>query len=171
MNPATTVRPESPADVVSVRNVHESAFPTKAEAGLVDALRDHDKDLVSLVAEVGGSVVGHVLFSPVTISDRADGGVGLAPLAVLPEYQTRGIGQSLVRTGLEICGERGYPYVVVLGGPTYYARFGFVRASSRGFSNEYGVDEEFMVIELTEGALPAAGGSVRYAAEFGDLDA
>jgi putative acetyltransferase len=164
-----TVRPEQAADADAVRRVHEAAFPTPVEARLVDRLRSGGTALVALVAEEGGEVVGHVLFSPVTVetgNDTTTGGVGLAPVAVLPAYQSRGIGSRLVREGLEACRRAGHPFAVVLGGPDYYRRFGFRRAADFGLGNEYGADEAFMAIELRPGGLPAEGGLVRYSEEF-----
>jgi putative acetyltransferase len=94
---------------------------------------------------------------------------GLAPVAVLPEHQGRGIGSRLVRDGLEACRGAGYGAAVVLGEPGYYSRFGFERASAKGLGNEYGADEHFMAVELADGALGGAGGTVRYRKEFGGL--
>jgi putative acetyltransferase len=120
-----------------------------------------------------GGVIGHVLFSPVEI---VNGGssirvVGLAPVGVLPEYQGQGVGSHLIRAGLEACREAAYDAVVVLGEPHYYSRFGFERASAHGLGNEYGVDHEFMVVELRSEALAGSEGTVRYRPEFGQLDA
>lgn len=165
--PVIVVRPVVPDDYGTVFAVHESAFPTPGEARLVAAIRAAGRATVSLVAEVDGQVVGHILFSPVTIEndDRGDG-VGLAPVAVLPAYQRRGIGSRLIRAGLEAVTAAGMAYCVVLGAPAYYQRFGFRRASDVGLANEYGVDEEFMVIELRPGGLAGKSGQVRYCAEF-----
>lgn len=178
------MRPERDGDHAAVRAVHEAAFPTRAEADLVDRLRDDGDAAVSLVAErrADARVVGHILFSPVTIvaatpaaaldlgatSDVAPG-LGLAPLAVLPAEQRRGVGGALVRAGIRACAARGAGFVVVLGHADYYPRFGFVRASTRGLGNEYGADASFFVLELTPGALPASGGVVRYAPAFAAL--
>jgi putative acetyltransferase len=118
---------------------------------------------------VGGAVVGHVLFSPVTVAGAPDG-IGLAPLAVLPAHQRRGVGSALVREGLEACRRLGCPFVVVLGHPGYYPRFGFRRAAGAGLGNEYGADEAFMVLALRPGSLPAGGGLVRYGPDFGEWE-
>ena len=88
---------------------------------------------------------------------------------MLPEHQGRGIGSRLVRDGLEACRGAGYGAAVVLGEPGYYSRFGFERASAKGLGNEYGADEHFMAVELADGALGGAGGTVRYRKEFGGL--
>lgn len=166
-----TVRAECDADQDGARAVHRAAFPTDSEARLVDLLREHGQARVSLVAECYGQVVGHVLFSPVSV-DAAAGqcwGLGLAPVAVLPAWQRRGVGSSLIREGLALCERQGAPFVVVLGEPEYYGRFGFKRAAAAGLGNEYGVDQEFQVLDLRPGSLPAGGGLVRYGPEFADV--
>ena len=134
----------------------------------MDALREANRLLVSLVAEASGVPVGHAAFSPVSLDSAPglSGGVGLAPLAVLPAFERRGIGSQLVRHGLAECSRLGCAYVVVLGAPAYYRRFGFSPASQYGLGNEYGAGDEFMALELCEGGLPRLPGTVRYAPEF-----
>ena len=163
-----TVRAETSDDQGAIFDVHAAAFPPAAEARLVNALRAAGKATVSLVAEVDATVVGHVLFTPVRLEPGPGSclGVGLAPLAVWPALQRRGIGSRLVDTGLEACCRAGFGFVVVLGEPRYYHRFGFRHALTAGLRNEYGVDEEFMVLELQPGALIGASGVVRYGPEF-----
>lgn len=138
---------------------------------MVEALHAADAAPVSLVAVDGssGDVVGHVLFSPVEIDNGGSGirVVGLAPVAVLPEYQRKGVGSRLIRAGLEACREAAYDAVVLLGEPSYYSKFGFRRARDYDLSNEYGVDHEFMVVKLRSGALAGSVGTVRYRPEFG----
>ena len=156
--------------------MHLRAFADREdEARLVEALHVADAAPVSLVAVDGssGDVVGHVLFSPVKIDNGGSGicVVGLAPVAVLPEYQRKGVGSRLIRAGLEACREAAYDAVVLLGEPSYYSKFGFRRAGAYDLSNEYGVDHEFMVVELRSGALAGSVGTVRYRPEFGQLDA
>jgi len=165
---AVTIRQERQTDIAAVHAVHEAAFPTRLEANLVDALRGGGKALVSLVADDAGLIVGHILFSPVAVvcDSRTVEGVGLAPVAVLPDRQRRGIGSALIRGGLDACRGNNFSFVVVLGEPRYYRRFGFVRAADRVLGNEYGADEEFMVIELRPGGLPPEGGLAKYAPEF-----
>lgn len=158
-------RPEHAADAAAIRAILEAAFPTPAEARLVEALRASGKLVVSMVACDGSGAVGSVAFSPVSLGTET--GLGLAPLAVLPAHQGRGVGALLVREGLATCTQLGVGFVVVLGEPEYYGRFGFRRASESGVDNEYGADEAFMVLELGPGSLPPGGGLVRYAREFG----
>jgi putative acetyltransferase len=161
------IRPECTADVAAIRAVHLAAFPTPAEADLVDRLRAGGKARISLVAEEDGRVVGQILFSPVAIvADDGDVmGLGLAPLAVLPQCQRRGIGSRLVCEGLAECRRQQQPFVVVLGHPEYYPRFGFERAGPRGIRNEYNADDAFMVLPLQPGALPVSG-LATYSDEF-----
>jgi putative acetyltransferase len=168
-----SIRPEGPADIAAIRRVLEAAFPTAAEARLVERLRDGGHLLISLVAEEDGAVVGHIAFSPVQVDGAAPagGGVGLAPVAVLPGHQRQGLGGRLIREGLAACERAGYEFVVVLGEPAYYRRFGFDRAARRGLGNEYDAVEEFMVLELKGGAIPTSGGMVRYGPEFAEFSA
>lgn len=164
--PAATIRPEAPEDAAAIRSVVTHAFGRADEAALVDALRGAGKTPVALVAIVDTRVVGHVLFSPVTL-DGAPLGLGLAPLAVAPEVQHRGVGAALVRAGLAAVRDGGTRVVVVLGDPDYYRRFGFVAAESRRLRCEYDAPPgAFQVNELAPGALAGRSGLVRYAPEF-----
>jgi len=172
MGAMITVREERSEDVPAVRAIHRAAFPGDAEARIVDLLRARGKALISLVAGTpDGATVGHILFSPVTLDAPARRleGAGLAPLAVLPSHQGRGIGSELVRMGLAACRTRSIPFIVVLGDPRYYGRFGFGTASAHNLASEYGAGPEFMVQDLIPGSLPTAGGLVRYAPEFAEL--
>jgi putative acetyltransferase len=175
-----TVRRERPEDRAAVQAVNELAFGRAAEADLVDALRTRGQATVSLVAVDAHEVVGHILFSPVTIQPagepaRAPGAetvaaLGLGPMAVLPARQRHGIGSLLVRRGLEACRDAGHGCVVVLGHPEYYPRFGFAPASRHGVIWEHPApDEAFMLLELRAGALGGRGGVVRYQPEFGEV--
>jgi putative acetyltransferase len=158
------IRPESETDGAAIRAVNEAAFETPAEADLVEALRRKNVSLVSLVAEAEGEVVGHILFSPVTLVGHANLKLmGLAPMAVAPEHQRKGVGSALVREGLARCKDLGYCAVVVVGHAKYYPRFGFVPAHRRDLRCEYDVPSDvFMVAELEAGALSGASGVVRY---------
>jgi putative acetyltransferase len=166
-----TVRSERPTDIVMVREVHRAAFPSQAEARLVDRLRGNGKAVVSLVGEVDGRLVGHILFSPVSVEGYREitKGLGLAPVSVLPELQRHGIGSRLVQEGLAVLLRTDYQFVVVLGEPSFYGRFGFRDAGVLGLRNEYGAEDAFMVLELRPGSLPKNGGLVKYSAEFAEL--
>ena len=164
------IRAEDPGDWGAVRAVNVAAFETPLEANLVDALRGQAKPCVSLVAEDEGAVVGHIMFSPVTLSGHpALGIMGLAPMAVSPAHQRKGIGAALVRAGLEQCRQLDVGAVVVLGHPAFYPRFGFVPATRFGIVCEYEVPEDlFMVMELGAGFLRSAAGTIKYHAAFSE---
>jgi putative acetyltransferase len=166
----TIIRPERPADVLAIHRLHEEAFPTPAEARLVDALRASGGLVISLVAEEAGEIAGHVALSPVS-TGASPGGLGLAPLAVASGCRRRGVGHSLVRTGLDASRRAGSAFVVVLGEPAYYERFGFTAASGWGLLDEYGAGPAFQVLELRPGGVPRGAGLVRYAEEFALLGA
>ena len=158
------IRKEETKDIEQVREVVRAAFPSDAESRLVDALRANGKATISLVAENGEDVIGHILFSRVTTTPRSDAkGIGLAPVAVRPDAQSQGIGSSLIIEGLRLCEELGFDYCVVLGDPRYYQRFGFRKASPLGIRNEYGVNDEFMVIRFSG---RGTSGLVQYGSEF-----
>jgi putative acetyltransferase len=166
------IRPEEPRDVEAIDRINELAFGGRVEANLVGALRAADAVILSLVAEAAGNVVGHILFSAVTIETAAGQmtAVGLAPMAVHPEHQRTGIGSELVVQGLRELQRRGHEAVVVLGHPEFYPRFGFARASRFGLRSAIECpDEAFMAIELQPGALATRAGLVRYRPEFTTL--
>jgi putative acetyltransferase len=167
-----TIRQERPEDVAEVRRVNELAFEQPAEANLVDKLRLACSDALSLVAVEDG-VVGHILFTPVVVEsgERRVSGMGLAPMAVAPDHQRRGIGSELVRRGLEILRQRGCPFVVVVGHPEYYPRFGFEPASTRGLVSQWeGIpDAAFMVLILDGRAMTGVSGVARYREEFDEV--
>jgi putative acetyltransferase len=159
------IRCEAPADRAAIHAVHAVSFPTAFEADLVDALRRAGRLAISLVAVEGDGIVGHVAFSPVSVPGTMDG-VGLAPVGVLPAFRRRGIAAQLIRDGLAACARRDHGFVVVLGDPRYYRRFGFQPARGWGLRDEYGGGGAFQALELRPGAIPAAGGLVRYAPEL-----
>jgi putative acetyltransferase len=183
------IREETPADVEAIHQLNVAAFKTDAEARLVDALRRGGALTLSLVAEVDGEVVGHIGFSPVTVTSTSTStstsspspsleetvgasvgvsvGVGLAPIAVLPTYQRRGIGASLIQAGQSQLRSRNTPFCVVLGHADYYPRHGFLRAGTFGIRWERPVPEDiFFVQELQTGGLEGVSGVVRFRPEF-----
>jgi putative acetyltransferase len=160
-----TIRPEQPGDRAGIHAVEVACFPTSAEAELVDALRDAGRLTLSLVAELAGELIGHVAFSPVSVEAGAVG-AGLGPLAVLEGQRRQGVAARLVEEGLAACRAAGVGWVVVLGDPAYYSRFGFQPATAYGLCDEYGGGLAFQVLELVTGALPVGAGLVKYAPEF-----
>jgi putative acetyltransferase len=165
------IRTEEPKDWAAVHAVNASAFATPAEANLVDVLRKEAYPFVSLVAEDNEAIVGHIMFSPVSLSGHPNLKImGLGPMAVAPEYQRKSIGSALVRTGLERCKQLGFGAVVVLGHPEYYPRFGFSPSTRFGIGCEYEVPEDvFMVMELQPGYLHSATGTIKYHAAFSNV--
>ena len=135
----------------------------------MDHLRTHNKLLVSLVAEDGDQLLGHIAFSRLTLGTQRSpcAGAGLGPMSVIPERQKKGVGSLLVRNGLDHCRLMGIQWVVVVGHPGYYPRFGFAAASSFGIRCAYEVpDDAFMALELSAGALRGVTGTVHYEQEF-----
>jgi putative acetyltransferase len=166
------IRAETAADHAAVHTVNRRAFAQPGEADLVDHLRAAGCATVSLVAVDAGAVVGHILFSPVTLdsSSPPTNWLGLAPMAVLPERQRAGVGSALVRAGLAAARAAGATAVVVLGHPEYYPRFGFAPASRAGLRCVYDApDEAFMALELVPGGVAGHRGLVHYAREFDGL--
>ena len=156
------VRRSDACDVAPIRRIHLAAFPTRAEADLVDRLSE-DGDLVfSLIAEVEGRIVGQAAFSRMEAPFRA---LGLGPLAVLPEYQRQGVGSALVRAGLELARAEGWQGTFVLGNPAYYQRFDFSVEMASCFSCRYS-GPHFMLAVFDESILAPVGETVSYARAF-----
>jgi putative acetyltransferase len=164
------VREERARDSDAVRMLIARAFGREAEARLVGRLRASGKARLALVAEDAGRLIGHVLFSEVSVA--ADCPVlALAPLSVLPAFQRLGVGSALVSDGLDRLRGGRISAVLVLGDPRYYSRFGFAPASQFGIECPFPAPPEaFMALELTPGALAGPGGMARYGHEFDDLE-
>ena len=164
------VRPEQPGDEAAIRDLNDAAFGQPDESRIIDVLRKSGRVVLSLVAIDGAEIVGHILFTPVTIDSASVRALGLGPMAVAPAFQRGGVGSTLVREGLRECRRRGYDAVVVVGHPRFYPRFGFRRGSEYGLRSEFDVpDDVFMVAELNTGALSGGTGLVKYAPEFSSL--
>jgi putative acetyltransferase len=162
------IRDEQPHDREQARKVNEAAFGRSDEADLIDGLRAEGAVLLSLVAEVECKIIGHIVFSRMTV-ETAQGSVAavsLAPMAILPAHQGRTIGSQLVRRGLDQLRERGERIVIVLGHKHYYPRFGFSPEKARNLASPF-PPEAFMALELSDGALAGVCGVVRYPAAFG----
>lgn len=166
-----TVRVETAADIHAVRKLNKKAFKGNSESKLVDAIREADYFIpgLSLVAEKDGVIVGHILFTPIRIVavKGETPALALAPMAVLPEFQNKGIGSALVKRGLGECKKAGHKIIVVVGHDEYYPRFGFVKAAVKGLELPFEApDEVFMALELVPGALDGVKGMVEYPAAF-----
>lgn len=166
------IRPETGQDQKAIWSVNRAAFGGDAEANLVDALRDGGFVEVSLVAEVNGEIVGHILFSRLSIVTKVAtlDALSLAPMAVLPNHQRQGIGSRLVEAGLEACRESGHRIVAVLGHPEFYPRFGFSAERARRLESPFGGGEAWMALELVPSALDGIEGRVEYSPLFVALE-
>jgi len=168
------VTEECQADRAGIRAVHLSAFKNTGEADVVDRLRENCSTFISLVAKTDDEVLGHILFTPARLIQNEGWsvkGLGLAPLGVLPAFQNLGIGTALCVAGLTKAASVGYPFVVVLGHPGYYPRFGFETASTYGIQSSFeGVpDEAFMIKVFNPKTMLDAQGVVYYRQEFDDI--
>jgi putative acetyltransferase len=166
------IREERLKDRSAIRQVNEQAFGQQVEADIVDRLRENCPNILSLVAVQEEQVVGHILFSPAKIEGdgKAVQGMGLAPVAVTPEWQRQGIGSLLVQTGIKMLKYRGCVFVILLGHPEYYPRFGFERASQHGIRSQWdGIpDEAFMILVLDRSAMKDISGVAWYRSEFNE---
>jgi len=162
------IRDEHTSDHYRIRVVNEAAFGRSEEADLIDRLRAEGAVLLSLVAEIDSQIIGHILFSRMTVETTQGSlaAVSLAPMAVLPRHQGRQFGSQLVLRGLAELRDRGERIVIVLGHKDYYPRFGFSPEKARNLSSPF-PPEAFMALELSDGALAGVHGIVRYPAAFG----
>jgi putative acetyltransferase len=162
------VREEGPNDVEAIRDVNIRAFGQPQEADLVDTLRSNGAASLSLVATLHGQIIGHIFYSPVTVGVIR--GAGLGPMAVAPEHQRRRVGSRLVEAGNRKLNERGCPFIVVLGHPDFYPRFGFKPASAHDVRCEWAVpDDVFMLLVLDAEASQEMSGLANYRPEFSSV--
>jgi len=162
--------PEKPEDVQLIHGINSKAFETDAEARLVDKLRGVVKPFISLVAKEDGVVLGHILFTPVTVGDTKFQAMGLGPMAVIPGRQGQGIGSTLIIEGLITCRSMGAQAVFVLGEPEYYTKFGFEPASKKQiFYKSDQFAPYFFMIELIPSALNGISGEVLYHSLFDEV--
>jgi len=162
------IRKERPGDEEAVRRINRLAFGQDEEANVVDRLRRTCDEYLAFVATEDEAIVGHILFTPATLDASSIVGMGLAPMAVDPDHQSCGVGTNLVSDGLKHLLTSGCPFVIVLGHPEYYPRFGFELASAYGVTSQWdGVpDEAFMIQVFNPAAFPETGGTARYRSEF-----
>ncbi len=179
MTPNITIRKEIPKDHNWVIELTAKAFETMPfsegdEDKLVARLRNAPGFIpeLSLVAELDGLIVGHILFTPLVIDNGQQQfeSLVLGPVSVLPEFQKQGIGGKLIRAGHQKAVELGFRSVILIGHPEYYPRFGYKPASTWGIKTHYELpsDDVFMAVELTEGALKNVSGMVIFPPEFGE---
>jgi putative acetyltransferase len=163
------IREERPDDAPAIREVHKRAFGQDQEGNIVDALRTNGAVSLSLVAAVNGRIVGHIMYSPITVGGVITG-AALGPMAVVPEYQRQGIGSKLVEAGNEKLQDDDCPFIIVLGHPNYYPRFGFRPASMYGIECEWAVpDNVFMLLVLDEAKMQGVSGLAKYRHEFSTI--
>ncbi|MGF1754551.1 N-acetyltransferase [Vibrio makurazakiensis] len=165
------IRTEAPADILVIDRLLKTVFETEAEANLVMSLRENSHLTLSLVACTDdGEVVGHIMFSPVTVEGEDYNWQGLAPLAVKEDHRSQGVAASLIKEGFASLFEFGYPGCVVFGDPDFYGRFGFKTASQFDFKCQWEVPEgAFQAIELAEGCFCGHSGQIEYSPEFNAL--
>src|SRR5262245_23228138 len=160
------IREERRDDAPAIREVNNRAFGQDQEGNIVDALRANGAVSLSLVATVNGRIVGHIMYSPITVGSVITG-AALGPMAVVPEYQHQGIGSKLVKAGNEKLQNNDCPFIIVLGHPNYYPKFGFRPASTYGISCEWAVpDDVFMLLVLDEAKMQGVSGLAEYRHEF-----
>ncbi len=172
MNLQHALRFATADDLDAILRVHRDAFGGPAEAEAVVEVLSQGLDIVSMVATTQDSVIAHVLFTSIGIATMPIGwrGVGLAPLAVLPPWQYRGIGTHLARAGVQACADAGFDGVVVLGAPRLYRRAGFLPARHFGLSSIWpGTSEAFQARELRVGGFAGCAGLVTYVNAFQKL--
>lgn len=167
-----TIRKEENHDRKLVSLIYKAAFGQASEADLVETLHKSCPERLALVAEEQGQLVGHILFTPATITTTASGekitGMGLAPIAVTPDLQGQGIGSRLVTAGLDLLQEQHCPFVIVLGHPRYYPRFGFIPAAQHNVSCQWPdvPVEAFMILILDVEIMRGVSGIASYRKEF-----
>ncbi len=159
------IREEHPGDVSAIRDLNKHAFGQDQEGNIVDALRSNGAVLLSLVATLNGQVVGHIMYSPISVSEV--NGAALGPMAVLPAHQRQGIGSELVEAGNRRLEESGCPFIIVVGHAHFYPRFGFRPASTCGITCEWEIpDDVFMVSVLDHAKMGGISGLAKYRPEF-----
>ena len=168
------IRKETENDFKGIKSVNDEAFEQGNEGGLVESLRKNEKYVsdLSLVAEIDGAIVGHILFFPIKIISQKEEYevLSLAPMSVLPNYQKMGIGSKLIEYGIKAAKKDGYGSIIVLGYSDYYSRFGFVPASTFGIKPPFEVpDDVFMALELLQSSLKGKQGTVEYPEEYSDV--
>ncbi|MEH2067318.1 MAG: N-acetyltransferase [Nostoc sp.] len=163
------IRCETSIDYPAIAQVNTLAFSQDNEAKLIDKIRysDHYIPELSLVAEIEGAIVGHILFSYIDLVDEQTLQVlGLAPLAIHPQFQRQGIGSALIKAGLEIAEAKKEAIVIVLGHPEFYTRFGFQPSVIYGIESPFPVPEQFFMAKPLQSYQESYKGRVIYPPAF-----
>ncbi|MDZ7956017.1 N-acetyltransferase [Nostoc sp. DedQUE09] len=166
------IRSETLSDYTAIAEVNRLAFGQENEAKLVEKIRNSDRYIseLSLVAEVENIVVGHILFSYIDlVGEETLQVLGLAPLAVHPQFQRQGIGSALIKAGLEIAEAKKEAIVIVLGHPHFYTRFGFQPSVVYEIESPFPVPEEFFMVKPLQKYQKQYKGKVVYAAAFDEV--
>jgi len=165
------IREELPEDREAIRRLNQEAFGGDAEADLVDALRDNGYSEVSMAVTSDGQVIGHILFSRVSIlTERGTvEALSLAPMAIHPDFQRRGIGTRLLYAGLDRCEKLGHRIVLVLGHPEFYGQFAFSAKLAQQIESPFGGGDAWMAMELVENAMRNVVGRVEFSPPFAAL--
>lgn len=166
-----TIRPEHGEELKKIGEINDLAFKGPNEAKLVEAIRESTFFIpsLSLVAESSEGLIGHILFSLIMIETetRLLPTLGLAPMAVLPNFQNQGVGSALVREGLSRAEQQGFKHVFVLGHPNFYPKFGFKPSRPMGVEAPFSVpDDVFMAYEIKKNSLDGIQGKVKYPPAF-----
>jgi putative acetyltransferase len=163
------IREGRPDDVAAVRDLNRRAFGQDQESNIVDELRANGATLLSLVATVNDRVVGHIMYSPLSVGGNITG-AALGPMAVLPERQRQGIGSKLIEAGNQKLKNAGCPFIIVVGHADYYPRFGFRPASEHGIKCQWDVpDDVFMLLILDQAKMEGVSGLAKYRDEFSSV--
>lgn len=169
------IRPETSSDYPSIAEVNIKAFGTENEAKLIEKIRSSPRYIpeLSLVAQIDNKIVGYILFSYIDLINQENCAtlpvLGLAPLAVIPEYQNQGIGTSLVNTGLEIAHQQQEVLVVVLGHPEYYSRFGFETSINYQIQSPFDVPDEVFMVKFISSYQEKYQGKIVYPPAFNEV--
>ena len=167
-----TIREENENDLIIIKKINDKAFGQPQEGIVIDKIRESDSPVLSLVAEIDNTIVGHIFYSASEIecNNEIIAGMGLAPMAVLPEYQKQGIGKRLINESINILKKKAVPFIIVLGHENYYPKFGFEVASKYGIKCQWdGVpDEAFMIMILDKGKMSNIHGIAKYRDEWNE---
>ena len=167
-----TIREENNNDKDDIRYINDSAFGQPQEGSVIDKLRESDSEVFSMVAEFDNKIVGHIFYSTAVIEGNNERvvGMGLAPMAVIPEYQKQGVGKQLIIESLKILNKKSVPFIIVLGHESYYPKFGFEKASKYGIKCQWdGVpDEAFMIMILNKEKMSNIHGVAHYRDEWNE---